>query len=384
MKKIAIITATRAEYGLLSPLICKVEEDDSLILDLIVTGTHLSYKYGYTLNEILKDQVTVTHLIPILEEGNTSYDVSITMANALKGFAACFRDDRPDMVVILGDRTEMLGVASAAMNERIPIAHIHGGEITEGAVDDCIRHALTKMSYIHFTVADSYRRRVIQLGEQPERVFNVGSLAAENIFNAPLLSESEIRRYMGVSEHMPYVVVTFHPVTLEDSSAEKQVIELCNAMKKRKQYFYLITKANADVGSEAVNSIMGGFAANTINVKMVDSLGMVRYLSALKYASFVMGNSSSGIFEAPVLGTPTINIGDRQKGRLSPETVINCIAEQDEIMSAMDRVVQIPNISAGMFGNGDTSSRIIKIIKHFLYDEEINMKKQFFDIGGIE
>ena len=219
MKKIAIVTATRAEYGLLTPLIRRIINDKELKLELIVTGAHLSDKQEYTINAIYEDGFPISHIIPILEGGNSAYDISATMANAIRGFARCFRDDRPDMVVILGDRTEMLGIASAAMNERIPIAHIHGGEITEGAVDDCIRHALTKMSYIHFTATEEYRNRVIQLGESPNRVFNVGSLGTENILNEKLMNENEIRDDIGISLDKKYSVVTFHPVTLVDETA---------------------------------------------------------------------------------------------------------------------------------------------------------------------
>ena len=204
MKKIAVVTATRAEYGLLTPLIRRIDEDEALELDLIVTGMHLSDKYGYTANAIQKDGFLIAHRIPILEKDNTS-----------------------DMVVILGDRTEMLGVAVAAMNERIPIAHIHGGEVTEGAVDDCIRHALTKMSYLHFTSTEAYRNRVIQLGEAQDRVFNVGALGVENIRNVQLMGREELEKFTGVSLDRAYAVVTFHPVTLEKNTAVDQVTEVC-------------------------------------------------------------------------------------------------------------------------------------------------------------
>lgn len=380
MKKIAIVTATRAEYGLLTPLIRKVTESKDFILDLIVTGTHLSEKHGYTLDCILKDGFPVAHKIPILEKGNTPYDISVVMANAIKKFAACFQEDRPDMVVILGDRTEMLGVASAAMNERIPIAHIHGGEITEGAVDDCVRHALTKMSYLHFTSADVYRRRVIQLGEQPERVFNVGSLGAENILKAPLLTENEIRSAVGIPENMPYALVTFHPVTLEDCSAGKQAEELCKVMAAKDGYFYLLTKANADAGGDLINQIMEAFAHERENVSLKDSLGMISYLSALKYASFVMGNSSSGILEAPLMGIPAINIGDRQKGRLTAETVINCKAEYTEIVSAIDKAERMPHVVTHIYGDGTTSAQIMSVLQEIL-TSPIEMKKKFFDVN---
>ena len=384
MKRLAVVTATRAEYGLLTPLIRKVQEDCELELDLIVTGAHLAEKQGYTIQEIIEDGFPITHRIPILEEGNTPYDISVTMANAIKGFAQCFRDDRPDMVVVLGDRTEMLGVAGAAMNERIPIAHIHGGEITEGAVDDCVRHCLTKMSYLHFTASESYRRRVIQLGEEPGRVFYVGGLGTENVLNTPLLEESRIRRDVGIPNEMPYTVVTFHPVTLESASAEGQIEELCKAMRSEKEYFYLLTKANADAGGAAINYILEKFANTEQNVKLVDSLGMVRYLSAVKYASFVLGNSSSGILEAPVLGVPTVNIGDRQKGRLMAETVVNCDAECGDIRAAIKKAAQIFHKPTLLYGSGNTSAEIIRIVKRFLCEHGIDIKKKFYDMENIQ
>ncbi len=384
MRKIAIVTATRAEYGLLIPLIRRIQEDNELELDLIVTGAHLSGKQGYTIKEVMDDGFPITHKIPILEEGNTSYDISVTMANAIKGFAQCFRDDRPDMVVMLGDRTEMLGVASAAMNERIPIAHIHGGEITEGAVDDCVRHCLTKMGYLHFTATEIYRRRVIQLGETPDRVFNVGGLGAENVLNSSLLEESQIRTDLEIPEGMSYAVVTFHPVTLESMSAKEQIEELCKAICSKNEYFYLLTKANADTGGDVINQILEKFAGKQKNVKLVDSLGMVRYLSAVKYSAFVLGNSSSGILEAPVLGVPTVNIGDRQKGRLMAETVINCNAEYREILTAIEKAAGIIRKPTLLFGDGNTSSKIIRIVKRFLFEYGINIKKKFYDMENVQ
>ncbi len=379
MKRIAIVTATRAEYGLLTPLIRAVDTDRELELDLIVTGTHLSEKHGNTISFIQDDGFLIAHKIPILEEGNTPYDISLTMANAIRGFAECFKKDRPDALVILGDRTEMLGVASAAMNEQIPILHIHGGEVTEGAVDDCVRHALTKMSYLHFTAAESYRRRVIQLGEDPGRVFHVGTLGTENILHAPLMEEDEIRRSTGIPADMPYAVVTFHPVTLERELARIQTEELCQAMSDRPDLFFLITMANADAGGDMVNQILREYADGYDNARLAANLGMVRYLSAVKYARFVLGNSSSGILEAPVLGTPTVNIGDRQRGRLLAETVICCQPEAEGIEDAILTAEKREHCPAYLYGDGTTSKRIVDIIKN-AFEKGIEVKKTFYDI----
>lgn len=380
MKKIAVVTATRAEYGILTPLIKAINDDDELELELIVTGTHLSEKHGNTIKFIRNDGFPIAHELPILEDGNTPYDISVTMANALLRTAECLRDDRPDMMVILGDRTEMLGIAAAAMNERIPIAHLHGGEVTEGAVDDCVRHALSKMSYLHFTSTEVYRRRVIQLGEAPERVFFVGALSTENILKAPLFSESEIRSEIGIPENMPYSVVTFHPVTLEADSARQQTLELCRAMEECSENYYLITMANADAGGDMVNKLLGEFADSHENVKLVSSLGMKRYLSAVKYCSFVLGNSSSGIIEAPVLGAPTVNIGDRQKGRLMADTIINCEPDSGSIAEAIHTAETAEHHSTLMYGDGSTSEKIIAVIKDVLMNDKVDLKKKFYDI----
>lgn len=379
MKRIAVVTSTRAEYGILTPLIRAIDNDDELELDLIVTGEHLSREDGNTVSFIENDGFLIAHKIPILVKGNTPYSISLTMANAIKGFAECFEENRPDMMVILGDRTEMLGIASAAMNARIPIVHIHGGEITEGVVDDCVRHALTKMSYIHFTAAETYRNRVIQLGEEPNRVFNVGALGTENILHAPLLDESEIRLLVGIPPDMPYAIVTFHPVTLEEGTAEMQTKELCNAMHNRQDTYFLITKANADLGGENINRILKKFVSEQNNTRFVENLGMIRYLSAVKYARFVLGNSSSGIIEAPVLGTPTVNIGDRQKGRLMTETIVCCEPKMEDIETAILKAENMEHRPMYLYGNGTTSKRIISIMKEFL-NEGINIKKGFFDL----
>lgn len=382
MKKIAVVTATRAEYGILTPLIKAIDDDNELELDLIVTGTHLSEKHGYTKKFIEMDGFRISHEITILEDGNTPFDISITMANAIMGFAECFRDDRPDMVVLLGDRTEMLGIAAAAMNERIPIAHLHGGEVTEGAVDDCVRHALSKMSYLHFASTEVYRNRIIQLGESPDRVFFVGALSTENILKAPLMSERELRENVGIPKDMTYSVVTFHPVTLETNSAKRQTLELCKAMEECNENFYLITMANADAGGDMVNKLLEEFADSRKNVKLVSSLGMKRYLSAVKYCEFVLGNSSSGIIEAPVLGAPTVNIGDRQKGRLMAETIINCEPKCKDIVEAIRNAESMEHTSTLMYGDGNTSEKIISIIKDVLINEKVDLKKKFYDIKG--
>lgn len=379
MKKIAVVTSNRAEYGILTPLLKRIDEDNELHLELIVTGAHLSKKYGNTVEQIREDDFSICATIPILEDGNSALDISASIANAIRGFSRFFSCNKPDILVLLGDRTELLGVAIAAMNENIPIAHIHGGEVTEGAVDDCVRHALTKMSYIHFAGTEIYRKRIIQMGENPSRVFNVGTLGAENIFNAPFLSESDIRSDLGVPSGMRYSVVTLHPETVGSVSPSSIAGILCECMKYEKGYFFVVTAANSDLGGDTINEIFAEFADANENVIFIYSLGMKRYLSALKYAEFVMGNSSSGIIEAPILGTPTINIGNRQLGRIMTDTIVNVTFDKNEILGAIDRIGKVDRKPSTLYGNGDTSARIVSILKKFL-SSNIDQKKGFYDL----
>ncbi len=380
MKKIAVVTATRAEYGILRPLIYRIQDESEFELQLLVTGTHLSEKHGKTVTEIEKDEIPIYKKLPILEDGNTPFDISVTMANAICQFAACFRTDKPDLLIVLGDRTEILGICCAAMNENIPIAHLHGGELTEGAVDDCVRHAITKMSYLHFPALEVYRKRIIQMGESPDRVFCVGALGVENTLHTQLLSYDDMCRETGVLPGQKYVIVTFHPVTHEQGEEVHQTEELIKAMKAHKEYFYLITMANADAGGDRVNELLGKFAQEQSNVKLVASLGMVRYLSALQYSEFALGNSSSGIIEAPALGIPTVNIGDRQKGRLMADTVISCIPEKKAIEKSMQQAGKMKHCRSSLYGDGNTSVKIIEILKYFLNNDAIDLKKQFYDL----
>lgn len=361
MRTIAVVTSTRAEYGILYPLIRRILSDPDLSLQLYVTGTHLSEKHGYTIKEIEKDNVPIYKKIPILEEGNSSVDITRTMANAMTGFSKYFHESRSDMLVLLGDRTEILAVALAAMNENIPIAHIHGGEVTEGAVDDAVRHCLSKLSYLHFTSTEVYRHRVIQLGETPDRVFNVGALSTENILNVPLISREKLFYEIGIKTELPLVTVTFHPVTKEQGEEIVQTQSLIEAMKVHPEYFYLITMANADAGGDMVNMLMKQFEEDAPdgNVKVVASLGMRRYLSAVRESGFVLGNSSSGIIEAPVMGTPTVNVGDRQKGRLQAGSIINCDADTSDIADAMEKAGKAEHRRTLMYGDGHTDRKSV-------------------------
>lgn len=383
MKKITIVTATRAEYGILHPLIMRLLACDQWETQVVVTGTHLEEEFGYTCREIEQDGVPVYRKIPITEKGDDAYAVSRTMANALCGFGSYFKDEKPDLLILLGDRTEMLAIASAAMNERIPIAHLHGGELTQGAVDECVRHALTKMSYLHFASTEAYRNRIIQMGEEPSRVYNVGALGVENILREQLLSPQELKESVDFPADRPYAVVTFHPVTLEKATAEQQVRELLAAMRQREDLFFLITKANSDAGGRRINELLETETKKCSNMKLVASLGMKRYLSAVKHAKFVLGNSSSGIIEAPALHVPTVNIGDRQQGRIQAKSIVNCEPECASILAAIDRALGMQGLScANPYGDGHTSEKIVEILKEYMSPDHIDLKKKFYDQGA--
>lgn len=378
--KVAVVTSTRAEYGILRPLIVKLNKIKEIELQLIVTGTHLSPKYGTTINEIERDGMPIYCSIPILVEGNLSTDISQIMANAIVGFAGYFEKEQPDCVFILGDRTEMLGICAAAMNAGVPICHIHGGELTEGAIDDCVRHAITKMSYLHFSSTEVYRKRIIQMGEDPERVFNVGSLGVENIIHTPLLTESELRNELAIRDGRELVAVTFHPVTMEKGREKDQVEQLIGAIEEKTGYYYVITKANADAGSDIVNRAMEDYCSSASNALFFSSLGMKRYLSLVKYSKFVLGNSSSGIIEAPSLGTPSINIGNRQKGRLMADSVICCEPYKNSILNAIGIAEKMEHRPSFLYGDGNTSDKIIDVILN-CFDVRIRFpSKAFYDI----
>lgn len=381
MKKITIISATRAEYGILKPLIVKLKHASDFKTQLILTGSHLVEKLGNTYLEAEEDGMEIYKKISINTEGNTDYDTSLIMANALVEFGRYFQEEKPDLLIVLGDRTEIFAICAAAMNAHVPIAHLHGGELTQGAIDDNVRHAITKMSYLHFASAEAYRKRILQMGEEPERVFNVGALGVENILKEKLLDRKRLGENVGFPAEKDYAVVTFHPVTLEPGTAEGQVRELFLAMRRRPELFYLITKANADAGGIQINEFLEQETVKHSNMKLVSSLGMKRYLSAVKYSRFVLGNSSSGIIEAPALGVPTVNIGDRQQGRIMAESVISCEPQCQSILDAMALAMHMEQKEYhSPYGDGNTSEQIVCIIKDFFEKEKINLKKRFYDI----
>lgn len=384
MKRICVLTATRAEYGLLLPVIRKLMESELLEVKVVVTGTHLSPEFGMTIKEIENDGISIDERINILLSSDTPNAISKTMGLALISFADYFEKTKPDALLVLGDRYETLAVCCAAMNEHIPIFHMCGGETTEGAVDEAIRHSITKMSFLHFTTTEMYRRRVIQLGEDPSRVFWVGSTGVENAKNVKTLSRDEIENKLGFKLGEEYAVATYHPVTLEKGTAQKQINEILNAVEKFPNIIFLFTGANADADGRIINELLERESKEKNNIKFVYSLGMVGYFSAVKGASFVLGNSSSGVGEVPALGIPTINIGDRQKGRIIPKSVVNCEPNCESIVHAINRVREsnfreyIQNID-NPYGKGDTSKKVAEIIEKML-SKDIEIKKKFYNL----
>jgi len=371
MRKICTVTSTRADYGIMSRLIKMMNEDADIDLQLLVTGMHLSEKFGKTYKEI---DVPITKKIDIDIENEPAHTLALT----IEKFSEEFRKLSPDLLLVLGDRYEIMGVVQAAMLNNIPVAHLHGGETTQGAIDEAIRHSITKMSHLHFTSCEEYRKRVIQLGESPERVFNVGSLGVENIKKIHLMSKEELENSLNFKFNKKNLLVTFHPVTLEGNSAE-QFKELLSALDELKETNIIITAPNSDEGNEKLFSLIDEFIANHTNAKYIKSLGMVRYLSTIQFVDAVVGNSSSGILEVPSFKKATINIGNRQKGRIQAQSVINCNPAKEEILLAINNAYKIDfsNI-INPYEKDNTAKNILEILKTF--DLNNILKKGFYDI----
>lgn len=385
MKKICVVTSTRAEYGLLKGVIRCIHEDPSLELCLVATGTHLSQEYGYTVAQIEQDGFPIAERVDILVSGDTPTAVSKTQGVAFLAFADLFARQKPDMLVILGDRTEMLSIAFAAANERIPIAHLSGGETTQGAIDECVRHALTKVSSLHFPGCEEYRRRIIQLGEQPDRVFNYGDVGVEMVRVAPKLTRSQLTEQLDFDLTRPYICVLFHPVTLQIEQAGEQAEHLLRAVDACRQYRYLFIQGNSDAGGQIVAQKIREYVAAHDNCKLFTSLRSELYVSVISHAAALLGNSSSGIVEAPSLRVPTINVGDRQKGRLQADSILNCPPVDSEIVKAI-QTLDDPQYrrrlseSKNPYGDGDVSRLIYERIKIELA-RGISVEKKFFDVS---
>ena len=370
MKKICVVTATRAEYGLLKNTIECIQNDEKLELCLVVTGMHLEKRYGYTVQEIIDDQIPIAEKIPILSEESTELGITKTMGNASVAFGEMFHRQKPDLLLVLGDRYELLPVCQCALIFGVPIAHISGGEVTEGAIDDAVRNCITQMSSLHFPGCEAYRQRIISMGMRPETVYNYGDVGVENIRKMDYMTRSALEESIGFRLDKPYACVTFHPVTKEKGTARQQVKELFAALEQFPEMKFIITKANADAGGDIINEEIDQFVAQHDNCKAFFSLGIRRYLSALKYAAMVIGNSSSGIVEAPCFGIPTVNIGNRQKGRVQADSILNCEPVSEEIVRTMHKAFSqdfrnIAKRTKNPYGDGDTSEMIVETIKKY-------------------
>lgn len=389
MRKICFITGTRAEYGIMSQLIRLVHDSNDCQLQIIATNMHLSSEFGLTYREIENDGFNIDKKVEMLLSSDTANGIVKSMGLATIGFADALNDLKPDLCVILGDRYEMLAAAQSALIYKIPIAHLYGGEITEGAYDDSIRHAITKLSHLHFTSTEEYKKRVIQLGEDSKKIFCVGALGIDNIDKEDIMSIDELSRSIDFNLTDRFVVVTFHPVTIEHHTAQQQCENLLSALEYIiPQYKILFTLPNSDTDGRIIISLIKRFVTKHRNDCLaITSLGKKRYYAALKYSSAVIGNSSSGLVEAPSFHIPTLNIGDRQKGRTRCESVIDCAANKDDILEGLHKVLsdKTKSISENVINpyyQKDTLNKIFEVISTYPLNNLI--KKHFYDINNYE
>lgn len=384
MRKICVVTGSRAEYGLLSGLMRAIQEDKDLQLQVIATNMHLSPEFGLTYREIEKDGFQIDKKVQMLLSSDTPNATTKSVGLATIGFADAYEDLQPDLIVVLGDRFEILAAVSAALFFKIPVAHLHGGEITEGAYDDSIRHAITKMSHLHFTSTEAYRQRVIQLGEQPDRVFYVGAIGVENIKRVPLMSQAELEDSIRFKLGEKSLLVTYHPVTLENHTAADQCQNLLEALDEFPEYKVIFTLPNSDTDGRVIIRLINEYVSlHSERCMAIPSLGLQRYLSALKCVSAVVGNSSSGIIEVPSFGIPTLDIGNRQKGRIAAESVVHCGNDSRSIIEGMQQVLsdvfrkQVKHV-LNPYEKRDTTKNIYKIIS--TYPLENLRQKKFYDV----
>lgn len=383
MKKIAVVTGTRAEFGLLSPLMDEIQKEKEMQLQLIVTAMHLSPEFGYTVQEIEKKGYKIDKKVECLLSSDTAVGITKSVGLATIGFADALNELASDLLIILGDRTEMLAAATAAMVANIPIAHIHGGETTEGAYDESIRHAITKMSYFHFASTETYRKRIIQLGEHPDRVFNVGAIGLDSIKNLVLLNKYEFEQSINFKLGKNNMLITFHPVTLESQSAQAQFKAILDVLDAVEDTHFIFTHANSDTNGRVINQMIEQFVnQNQERAVAFKSLGQLRYLSALNFVDVVVGNSSSGIIEVPFFNIPTINIGDRQKGRILSDSVIQADPTVESITLALEKATDISfrtkiKSQEQLYGSGNSVEKIMSVLRNHKVN---NLKKSFYDI----
>ncbi len=392
-KKVCVFTGTRAEYGLLKPLIDEMKKDDFFEVQVLVSGSHLSPEFGLTYQEIEKDGIKIDEKVEMILSADTPTAVCKSIGLGLIGYADALKRLEPDISIVLGDRFEALAFAIASYVNRIPIAHLHGGEITSGSIDEGFRHSITKLSYLHFVSTDVYRKRVIQMGEEPERVFVVGALGIDNIVRTKLLTREEIEKMLGFRFKRRNFLVTFHPETSEIGKTRKNFEELLKAIeefiKNDNESFFIFTKANADYEGRIINAMIERFVeANKENTVCFASLGRVLYLSTMKQVDAIVGNSSSGIIEAPTFKIATINIGDRQSGRIKAESVVDCEPQKEKIVESFENVLskefrnKLKSVK-NPYGDGNSAVKIINILKDIISKklETPGVRKQFYDIS---
>jgi UDP-hydrolysing UDP-N-acetyl-D-glucosamine 2-epimerase len=370
MRKIAVITGTRAEYGLLYWIIKTIHEDSALQLQLVVTGMHLSPEFGLTVKEIEKDRFPIVERVEMLLSSDTEASIATSMGLGMVGFAKAYERIKPDIVLVLGDRFEILSAVTAAVPFNIPVAHIHGGESTEGVMDELFRHAITKMSHIHFPSTQKYADRVVQMGERPENVFCFGAPGLDSVYRLELLNKKQLALELDLPVEKVWGILTYHPVTHENNSGKNHIETLLNVVERFSEIYWIITLPNADTGSRAIIKEIEGFVHNNSEIAcLFSSLGQLRYLSLLKNVTIMVGNSSSGLIEAPSFELPVVNIGDRQKGRISAANVIDVpICEKNKIETAINKAVSkdFRDSLKGLinpYGEGHTSEKIIEVIR---------------------
>lgn len=386
MKTICVVTGTRAEYGLLRWLMEGIRQSPDLTLQVIVTGAHLSPEFGLTYRDIEADGFVIDRKVEMLLSSDTSVGVAKSMGLAMIGFGDAFAELSPDLVLVLGDRYEIFSAAAAATIARIPVAHLHGGETTEGAFDEALRHSITKMAHLHFVAAQAYRRRVIQLGEDPARVFLVGGLGIDNILKLDLLDRGALEAALDFKLGPKNLLITFHPATLEQGAAAGQMDELLAALDTLPDTHLIFTMPNADTEGRALIRQLEAYVAGRPNAKVFASLGQLRYLSAIAQVDAVVGNSSSGLAEVPSFRKATVNIGERQKGRLKAQSVIDCETDRESIKTALDRAYSAEfQASLGQvqspYGDGGASQKILHILE--THDFSGSLKKTFHDIPNV-
>ncbi len=384
MFNVAIFTGTRAEYGLLYWVIKGLHEAPECNMQLMVGGMHLVAKYGNTITQIEQDGFPIAAKLDFLSEDDSPLGIAKAMGKATAQAATFFAAQKPDLLIYLGDRFEGLAVAQAALVANIPIAHIHGGEVTEGAMDEAFRHAISKMSYLHFATTESHLNRVIQLGESPERVFNVGAPGLDTIKRCELMSPDELAESLAFDLKQPYFAITYHPVTLEEDENEPGCAHLLRALDQFPEHQCIITYPNADTHNQRLIEQLNVFqAAQPERVRLVQSLGNIRYLSLVKHAAAVLGNSSSGLLEVPSLGVPTVNIGNRQKGRTAGESVIHCDSSETSIANGIGKAIS-PEFQAlckqvkNPYGEGEASEKIVQTVLD--WKDKLRSMKPFYDL----